>query len=185
MRQRTSNAAPNDRNSENREMTNSRTTPKETGKGDWKMPEPVFRVSDGYCPLTPSTSTQSAEAVDLPKQPPERIAEKLSNSNAPTDSTDSEENLPDITLMNMSLSDLKAPASDEDKDSAINTQQPSPTSEQIAAESAKSETPSENRSKTKAVYVFFAVLGILAMIFLTAAILIIAYFWFFYRTTAG
>lgn len=158
-------------------MTNSHNQPKETEKSGWKMPEPVFRVSDGYCPLK---SDQSEENDSSSQAQSERGDRKTSNMNS---AQGSEENLPDITLINMNPSDLKAPSAVKSLEPPIAAQKQSNASVQTISVSPVSETPSENKSKNKTVYIFFAVLGFLVMLILAASLLAIAYLWFFYRAS--
>lgn len=152
-------------------MTNSHNQQKESGKTGWKMPEPVFRVSDGYCPLK---TDQSASALSKKQQ--------NTDSKSTNQQSQSEENLPDITLFNVSLSDLK---SAESEDSPLAAQKLKDASEQISAANAKSETRPENKSRNKIIYVLLTLLGIFVMLLLAAAIVGVAYFWFYYRTGAG
>ena len=148
-------------------MTNSHNQQKESGKTGWQMPEPVFRVSDGYCPLK---SDQSA-SISSKKQ-------QNTDSKTTNQSSQTEENLPDITLINVNLSELK---SAEDKNSPLAAQKPAGTSEQISAANDKSEIRAENKSKNKIVYVVLTLLGIFVMVLLAAAITGVAYFWYYYR----
>lgn len=170
----TSYFASGDGKSESSGMTNSHNQQKESGNTGWKMPEPVFRVSDGYCPLQPSQSAQAA-----PEK--QQTNEKISNSNQ---SSLSEKNLPDITLFNVDLSDLKS-ADGEDQNLPHGAQKPTTATEQAVAANASSESLPENKSKNKTVFVVLTILGVFTMLFLAAAIIGVAYFWFYYRTGAG
>ena len=83
-------------------MTNPLTYPiKEIEKDGWKMPEPVFRISDGRAP--DKKSNKSAGFPASPKKQSEPTDEKLANLYAPP----TPDEVPDITLHNMSLADLK------------------------------------------------------------------------------
>ncbi|HEX8287936.1 MAG TPA: hypothetical protein VF556_08075 [Pyrinomonadaceae bacterium] len=164
--QKTSYFASGDGKSESLGMTNSQNQQKEPGKTGWQMPEPVFRVSDGYCPLK---SDRSASAS----------SKKQQNTDSKTANQSAEENLPDITLFNVDLSELK---SAESENSSLQVQG---ASEQPSAANAKSEILAENKSKNKIIYVVLTLVGIFVMLFLAAAIVGVAYFWFYYRTSAG
>lgn len=153
-------------------MTNPLKNPiKEVERDGFKMPEPTFRISDGYCPL----KTNKAETFASPKKQPAPVDEKLSNLYAPP----TPEQIPDITMHNMSLSDLRAslPADDFAAFTAI---EPQPhISEQLTAEEINPEATGEKPSESIRKSFIFTVFGILAMLLFAAAFLALVYVLFF------
>lgn len=152
-------------------MTNPLKNPiKEVERDGWKMPEPIFRVTEGYCPLT----SEKAAIHTPPIKQPAPVDEKLSNLYAPP----SREDMPDITMHNMSLSDLRAsiPAETFAPNVAIEAQPD--IFEELSAENVDSETTDDTADSKKKSFIF-TVFGITAMLLFAAAFLALVYFLFF------
>jgi hypothetical protein len=176
--QNTSNIAPGDK-SKSPGIMNPGNPLRETGKSDWKMPEPVFRVSKGYCPL----KSAGSESNHPPAQKHGLSAPGAFPAAA------SEENLPDITLHNVSFADIKAAATEKEKKPPAEKKS-APVAEKTSTEIIKPVSAevrnqpvsgSVNKTQTKAAYIILGVLGILGVLFITAAVIAVAYFWFFFR----
>ena len=153
-------------------MTNPLKNPiKETERDGWKMPEPSFRVSEGYCPL----KSDKAEIYTPPIKQPAPIDEKLSNLYAPP----SREDVPDITMHNMSLSDLKAsiPAEKIAPDAPVEAQPD--IFEEFSAEDVDSEATANDDAESAKKGFIFTVFGITAMLVFAAAFLALVYVLFF------
>lgn len=156
-------------------MTNPLKNPiKETQRDGWKMPEPSFRVTEGYCPIKPGESYKDAVFTPPVKQSAP-TDEKLSNLYAPP----TREEMPDITMHNLSLSDLQysIPAEQTAPADAVIEAQPD-ISEDFDAEDLDSEASDDKAESTKRGFIF-TVFGITAMLLFAAAFLTLVYVLFF------
>jgi len=164
------NPTPGDGKSEDWGMTNPLSpSSEEISKSGWKMPEPVFRKSDGYCPLK---SGQPASVLTSSKKPPEPIDEKLSNLYAPPAP---EADLPDLTMHNINLSDLKA--SLENESIAPKREiEPPPISEQLSVPEVEPPIAAQKKTRSRTKRLIFATLGVLAMIIFATAFLGLVYY---------
>ncbi len=154
-------------------MTNPLKNPiKEVDRDGWKMPEPIFRATEGYCPVT----SEKAAVFTAPKtQPAPAADEKLSNLYAPP----SNEGMPDLTMHNISLADLKVsiPPETPSPDAAI---EPQPDiSEEFGAEDADAKTGVDDEAASVKKRFIFTVFGITAMLVFAAAFLALVYVLFF------
>ena len=157
-------------------MTNPLKHPiKETEKDGWKMPEPVFRVSDGHSPVNKSNKSVAFPAS--PKKQPEPTDEKLANLYAPPTS----EEIPDITLHNMSLADLKFELPPKESASGVAIEPQPHISEQFDAEEIEPAIPAEKKPRSETTRLIFAILGVLAMILFAVGFLALVYRLFFYE----
>lgn len=171
-------------------MTNPLKSPfTETPKDGWKMPEPTFRISDGYCPLKSENEQNSVplngESADIA---PAATDEKLANLYAPPAH---ERISADMTMHNISLSDLKvevpgepspkgvAPAS-----SAVIAPPQPDVSDQFTLEEIEPKVEVETKEKSRSARIIYAVLGIVLMSFFAAAFLALVYYLFFYNPAA-
>jgi len=151
-------------------MTNPLKNPiKETERDGWKMPEPIFRVTEGYCPLT----SEKAAIYTPPIKQPAPVDEKLSNLYAPP----SREDMPDITMHNMSLSDLRASIPAEKTDAPVEAQPD--IFEEFSAEDVDSEATATDVAESAKKGFIFTVFGITAMLLFAAAFLALVYVLFF------
>lgn len=153
-------------------MTNPLKNPiKEIERDGWKMPEPSFRVSEGYCPLKSDKAETYAPSVKQPAP----VDEKLSNLYAPP----SREDMPDITMHNMSLSDLMAsiPAEKTAPDAAIEAQPD--IFEDFSTGDVDSEATADDDAESVKKGFIFTVFGITAMLVFAAAFLALVYVLFF------
>lgn len=175
--QANSNAATGDGKSEDWGMTNPLSPkPEQFGKDGWKMPEPVFRKTAGYSPLK---SGQSESVSTSSKKPPEPTDEKLSHLYAPP-----EADLPDLTLHNINLSDLKASLEKEQKEAIAPNQaiEPPPQiAEKLSAPESAPPIAVQEKTKSPTRRLIFAALGILAMIIFAAAFLGLVYYLYIFR----
>lgn len=123
------NPSPVAAQAEDWETTNRLAKPSSGTKSDgWRMPEPVFRVSDGFCPLKPDGKTQSDEKT------------------------------PHVSA---------AP-------------QPKVSKEFIVRQTPP-KTPFPVKARRETARLFFAALGVLAMLSFAAGFLALVYFLFFYK----
>ena len=174
--QANSNAATGDGKSEDWGMTNPLSPkPEQFGKDGWKMPEPVFRVSDGHSPLNKSNKSVAFPAS--PKKQPEPTDEKLANLYAPPTS----EEIPDITLHNMSLADLKFEIPPKESAYGVAIEPQPHISEQFDAEEIEPAIPAEKKTRSETTRLIFAILGVLAMILFAVGFLALVYRLFFYE----
>lgn len=155
-------------------MTNPLKNPiRETERDGWKMPEPSFRATEGYCPIKPD----EGGVFSAPAKQPAPADEKLSNLYAPP----SREDIPDITMHNLSLSDLRASIPAEQNapppDVAIEAQPD--ISEDFDAEDIGSETAADDKEQSAKKGFIFTVFGITAMLIFAAAFLVLVYVLFF------
>ncbi|MBA2736584.1 MAG: hypothetical protein H0U50_07305 [Pyrinomonadaceae bacterium] len=149
-------------------MTNPLKNPiKETERDGWKMPEPTFRISDGYCPL----KSDKAAIFTPPKKRPEPVDEKLSNLYAPP----TREEMPDITMHNMSLSDLRASIPAETFAPNVSIEAQPDIFEELSAEDIDSEATAKKDSESGRTGFIFTVFGVLAMLLFAAAFLALVY----------
>lgn len=177
-------------------MTNPLKSPSggmKNGSDGWKMPEPVFRVSDGFCPLKSGGKSKSdgnaAESFAAPKQSapkqPAPTDESLANLYAPPekDAPEIDENLAQRTMHSLSLSDLNlplpeiAPAAPK-VDAAP---QPNISQEYVIKPPQATTAPAPAKQRSETMRLFFAALGVLAMLSFAAGFLALVYFLFFYK----
>jgi hypothetical protein len=174
--QANSNAATGDGKSEDWGMTNPLSPqPEQFGKDGWKMPEPVFRKTAGYSPLK---SGQSESVSTSSKKPPEPTDEKLSNLYAPPAP---EADLPDLTLHNINLSDLKASMEKEAIAHNQSIEPPPQISENLSAPESAPPIAVQEKTKSPTRRLIFAALGILAMVIFAAAFLGLVYYLYIFR----
>ena len=164
-------------------MTNPLKKPSDEIKTDgWRMPEPIFRVSDGFCPLKPDGKAQSGEKASLSSaaQKPRSIAdEPLANLYAPPEK-EAEEDVSQHTMHNLSLSDLNPPAP-ELAPTAPQIAAPQPSISQEFIVKPPKKNPPEKKQRSETMRLVFAALGVLAMLSFAAGFLALVYFLFFYK----
>lgn len=172
-------------------MTNPLKSPfTEAPKDGWKMPEPTFRISDGYCPLkAQDTKNIEAPPTDTASVETGATDEKLASLYAPP--AEHEGVSPDMTMHNISLADLKAeipPAPEQKAASSAQVPvvaQPQPdVSDQFRLEEIEPKVETETKAKSRSAQTIYAVLGILLMTFFAAAFLALVYYLFFYQPAA-
>lgn len=172
-------------------MTNPLGRPPNGLKSDgdgWRMPEPVFRVSDGFCPLKPDGKAPSdgrAAQSAAAKKSRTTADEPLANLYAPP-VNDAENDVSQHTMHNLSLSDLS-----DSPDLKTPVPKLTPIAPQIAAPQPNiseeftikqtPEKPPEKKPRSETKRLFFAALGVLAMLSFAAGFLALVYFLFFYK----
>ena len=170
-------------------MTNPLGKPPDGAVGDgWRMPEPVFRVSDGFCPLQPDGKSKAGE-----KEPPAFAARKprstadepLTNLYAPPEK-ETENDVSQHTMHNLSLSDLSELKASVAELAPVSPQiaaapQPDISQEFTVKEPPPTEAPPEKKPRGEKARLFFAALGVLAMLSFAAGFLALVYFLFFYK----
>ncbi|HEX8637386.1 MAG TPA: hypothetical protein VF692_04940 [Pyrinomonadaceae bacterium] len=176
-------------------MTNPLGKPPNGLKNDgdgWRMPEPIFRVSDGFCPLKSGGKAQSSERAAQPaavKRSRTTSDEPLANLYAPPEK-EARDDVSQRTMHNLSLSDLsdlpdsldlKTPAPEiAPVASKIAAPQPN-ISEEFTVKQSPPQTPPEKKPRSETARLFFAALGVLAMLSFAAGFLALVYFLFFYK----
>jgi hypothetical protein len=169
-------------------MTNPLVKPLDGMKnGDgWKMPEPVFRVSDGFCPLdindngkTKADGNPPKSSAAPPKQSP--TDESLANLYAPPDKEE-DVDLSQHTMHNLSLSDLNVEIPELATAVPNSAAAPQPNiSEEFIVKPVANEAPTEKKQRSETMRLFFAALGVLAMLSFAAGFLALVYYLFFYK----
>lgn len=169
-------------------MTNPLGTPPggmKNGGDGWRMPEPVFRVSDGFCPLkTDGKAKPDGKAPEFsapPKQTP-TPNEPLANLYAPPEN-EAAEDVSQHTMHNLSLSDLSLPVPELAPASTKTAAAPQPNiSEEFVVKPSAAPEISAPKQQNETMRLFFVALGILAMLAFAVGFLALVYFLFFYKT---
>jgi hypothetical protein len=151
----------------------------ETPKDGWKMPDPVFRMSDGYCPVK---SDQNAGAQANFKKAP--VDETLANLYAPPTPT---EDLPDMTMHNISLADLKAEIEAEKAGKSKKAEKPAKPpiepqpniSQEFNIQTVATEAAPAKKERSERARLILVIVGIAAMILFAVGFLALIYFLFF------
>ena len=171
-------------------MTNAHGKPPGALKSDgdgWRMPEPIFRVSDGFCPLQPDGKSKAGE-----KEPPSFAARKprstadepLTNLYAPPEK-ETETDVSQHTMHNLSLSDLselKASVPELAPVSPPIAAAPQPNiSQEFIVKEQQPQTAPEKKERGEKMRFFLAALGVSAMLAFAAGFLALVYFLFFYK----
>jgi hypothetical protein len=165
-------------------MTNPLKKPSDGMKNDgWRMPEPVFRVSDGFCPLKSDgkikSGGKSPESLTAPKQPAD---ESLANLYAPPEK-ETEADFSQHTMHNLSLSDLNLPVPELAPAAPKTVAAPQPNiSEEFVVKPKPTEMPIEKKQHSETARLFFVALGVLVMLSFAAGFLALVYFLFFYKS---
>lgn len=164
-------------------MTNPLKKPSNGMKIDgdgWTMPDPVFRVSDGFCPLDSNGKTKSTEKTPkssaLPDQAVPADEPPLANLYAPP-----EDDVSQQTMHNISLSDLKLPVSELAPVTPKIIAAPQPNISQEYTVNPPQKTLPKKEPRSEKARLFLAALGILAMLAFAAGFLALVYFLFFYK----
>lgn len=168
-------------------MTNPLGKPPNGMKSDgWRMPEPIFRVSDGFCPLKSDGKAQSGEQAarsSVAKKARQTADEPLANLYAPPEK-EAESDVSQHTMHNLSLSDLSdlKTSVPEIAPVAPKIAAPQPNiSEEFTVKQPPPKTSSEKKPRSETARLFFAALGVLAMLSFAAGFLALVYFLFFYK----
>lgn len=161
------------------------------GGGDgWRMPEPVFRVSDGFCPLEPDGKAKSNEKAPVTFASPKQPTEPPPNLYAPPEG-ETDEDVGQFTMHNLSLSDLPDSSDSSDLKTPIPdlapraphiAAAPQPNiSQEFTVKQLPPEMPPEAKPRGETARLFFAAVGVLAMLSFAAGFLALVYFLFFYK----
>ena len=148
-------------------------TPKENG-ADWKMPEPIFRSSEGHTPKRPPARTDQDE-VDT-ESPDVYYADEVDTLS------------PDFFEADTEIPNVREPVAEEQDISELPTETPD-LDEQISAEEPREETSPDAptdpsiKSETSGGGCLKSMVTIVGVIGLFAAAIVIAlvYFLFYFR----
>lgn len=150
-------------------MTGNLVPPQQKTSGEWKMPEPKFRVTSGSLPQ--DFVQKRSDFADLDTQP-------LSFNENNNHSALAEETNPEIIsqIQPDSSAAIGQPA-------AILPVEPQPDiTEAFSSAQIEVAAPPEEKSRSKAMQLFLAFFGITAMFLFAVAFLVIIYFLFFWKT---
>jgi hypothetical protein len=150
----------------------------------WKMPEPVFRVSDGFCPIKSDGKAKSdgkPSKISTAQNQSQLPDESLANLYAPLEKEE-DIDLSQHTMHNLSLSDLKVEIPELAPAAPKTAAAPQPNiSQEFVVKPTTNKAPSEKKQRSETARLFFAALGILAMLSFAAGFLGLVYFLFFYK----